>query len=585
MKDNLSPQDHGVLNFTLEGKQLSAEEGDSIASAMVRNRQMICRITDEDKPRGIFCGMGVCNECAVEVDGIPGQLSCMKSVKVGMEINYQEQHRDAPLTSAITEQLPEILLEPDLLIIGAGPAGLTLAKKMRKVAGNDFDIVIIDERKSPGGQYFKQRQLKKRFSRERLDKQFREGADLISEVSNSGIKILTGVTIWGAFDPDHLLGEDEKHRYIFKAKNLVLATGAYERGVAMPGWTLPGVMTTGASQTLLRSYSVSPGDKVLIAGNGPLNLQMAAELCKVGVRVVGLIESGRIFSLRSAALTPLLFLLSPTMALRGVGYFLRIKSKRIPFLSGASLAGFEGEERVTSARVHYLSKKTSKKTSGNAGKSGVEFEVDAVSMGYGFIPSNEIAKNLGCHHILDKESLALKTQTSLDGATSRERVWSIGDGANINGAQVAKLRASLLAISLLQSVGKAKLHYRAKKPFTQVGLLRQLLFQKILWNIYKSPMIFDQFTTDETIICRCLSVTKGRLMEDISVDLLSAGALKRTSRAGMGKCQGRYCSPYVQKFIEDVQQSPSDEYSGFAPQLPIKPTSIGTIAYSADNPS
>jgi len=581
VKDNLSSQDQSALSFsfTLEGEQLSAEEGDSIASAMVRNRQMICRITDEDKPRGIFCGMGVCNECAVEIDGVPGQLSCMKSVKPGMEINYQEQHRLAPLASTDSVQLPEVLLTPDLLIIGAGPAGLTLAKKMRNVAGDGFEILIIDERKSPGGQYFKQRQLKKRFSREKLDKQFREGADLISEVKSSGITILTGVTIWGAFDPDHLLGEDEKHRYIFRAKNLVLATGAYERGVAMPGWTLPGVMTTGASQTLLRSYSVSPGDKVLIAGNGPLNLQMAAELCKVGVQVVGLVESGRIFSLRSAALTPLLFLVSPTMALRGVGYFLQIKSKRVPYLSGACIAGFEGDQRVTSARIHYLSDEISE----NSPQIDTQFEVDAVSMGYGFIPSNEIAKNLGCRHILDKESLALKTETSLDGATSREKVWSIGDGANINGAQVAKLRASLLAISLLQSVGKGKLIHRIKKPFTQVGLLRQLLFQKILWNIYKSPKIFDQFTTDETIICRCLSVTKGRLMEDISADLVSAGALKRISRAGMGKCQGRYCSPYVQKFIEDVQQTPGDEYSGFAPQLPIKPTSIGSIAYSADN--
>jgi NAD(P)H-nitrite reductase large subunit len=95
-------------------------------------------------------------------------------------------------------------------------------------------------------------------------------------------------------------------------------------------------------------------------------------------------------------------------------------------------------------------------------------------------------------------------------------------------------------------------------------------------------MILDQFTTPETTICRCLSITKGEILGSVTSEMVSAGALKRVNRVGMGKCQGRYCSPFAQKIIEDATGLQSDAYSGFAPQVPIKPTSIATIAYSMD---
>ena len=557
----------GEKRFTYQGESLTAIEGDSIASALVRNAHLICRRNDAGEGRGIFCGMGVCNECVVEVDGRAGVLACMNAVKDGINVQVQQQHLHAPDFGGSSEsapQLPEEEIHCDLVIIGGGPAGLSLAKDLLALAPS-ISVVIVDERKSLGGQYFKQQQVKTATTKS--DAQFQEGADLIEEVRSSGVRIMTGVTIWAVFDPDHLLGYDDQRRYKFTPKELVIATGAYERGIPMPGWTLPGVMTTGAAQTLLRSYSVAPGERVLIAGNGPLNLQMAAELVRHGTKVVALVESGRIFAPTSILKTLILALISPTMALRGLGYMIAIKRARIPYYSGVSVSGFDGKDRVERAHL----------TSLDSMKEIATLAVDAVSMGYGFIPSNEIARNLGAEHVIDRATRGLKTKTRLDGSTSREHLWVIGDGRNINGAQVAKFRGQLLATSLAKVLtGKGR---PLRAAIKRIALARQLLFQEFLWKIYSSPMILDQFTTRETTICRCLSITKGEILDDLTSDMVSAGALKRVNRVGMGKCQGRYCSPFAQKIIEDATGSQPDAYSGFAPQVPIKPTTIANIAY------
>jgi hypothetical protein len=168
--------------------------------------------------------------------------------------------------------------------------------------------------------------------------------------------------------------------------------------------------------------------------------------------------------------------------------------------------------------------------------------------------------------------------TSLAGKTTKDHIWVIGDSASINGAQVAKYRGRLLAQSLAR-VLHGKRRYLATL-LSRVLLYRHLLFQKVLWQIYRSPRIFDQFVTAETVICRCLSITRATLEADLRDEMNSAGALKRVSRVGMGKCQGRYCSPFAQNLIANLTGSEIDPLSGFAPQVPVKPTSISTIAYS-----
>ena len=159
------------------------------------------------------------------------------------------------------------MYRPQLLVVGAGPAGLSAA---RAAARCGVAVTIIDEHALPGGQYFKQIARSQAIvDPARTDVHAREESQLVAEVERLGVKIWCEAALWGAFGAQELAVAVNGAQHVLAPERLVLATGVYERGVPMPGWTLPGYMTTGAA-VALPAYRVLPGRRVLIAGNGPL---------------------------------------------------------------------------------------------------------------------------------------------------------------------------------------------------------------------------------------------------------------------------------------------------------------------------
>src|SRR5439155_1466985 len=165
-------------------------------------------------------------------------------------------------------------LRCDVLVVGAGPAGVAAALAARRAGA---DVLVIDERVEPGGQFYKPLAPSHQ-ARRSVDAQFAAGQALCNEVAAAGVQVLQGAQAWAAFGAHEVGILHGGHAKVARCRQLVIAAGAYERPMPFPGWTLPGVMTTGAGQTLARAYRVAPGQRVLVAGNGPLNLQLAAEL-------------------------------------------------------------------------------------------------------------------------------------------------------------------------------------------------------------------------------------------------------------------------------------------------------------------
>lgn len=565
--------------FEFEGRAIPIADGATIAAALTAAGELALKHSRQGDCRGVFCGMGVCQECLVSVDGGSAQRACMTPARHGTRVSRapalvglklpaagavadgsEERSAHAPVD-------PEQQRHCNLLVIGGGPGGLSAAA-LAAEAG--LDVVLIDERQKLGGQYFKQPAASSLAAPR--DGQFAAGAALIDRTRAAGVEVHAGASVWGAFGLDAICALSGAQRWRFSCDALILAPGGYERGVPFPGWTLPGVMTTGAAQTLWRSYGVAPGSRVLISGNGPLNMQVAAELSAGGATIVGLAElapsplPGRLGALARMARA------DPAVMRDGLRYRMMLARARVPVMYGSAVTRVEGEGRAQSAVVAAVD--------GAGRPRGRErrFAVDAVCLGYGFISSTEIARSLGCRHEYRDELGQLVTVVDDCGATSVERVWVVGDGARIRGARHAQAQGELAGFDVARSLGRAVPPSLAERQRHMArAAARHSRFQLALTRVFSAPQLNDQLADAETDICRCEGVNSRAIEAAIQEGAGHMGAIKRRTRAGMGPCQGRYCAPVLAAMVARGTGERPDELSGFAPSPPTKPLEIGAL--------
>jgi NADPH-dependent 2,4-dienoyl-CoA reductase/sulfur reductase-like enzyme len=430
-----------------------------------------------------------------------------------------------------------------------------------------LSVLVADERGQAGGQYFKQPGQGFDLAESRLDRQFSEGRTLAAAALAGGAKFLTGATLWAANIVD---GVPELHflvdgiAQVVLPKRVVLAMGAYERPWSVPGWTLPGVMTSGAAQTLLRAYQTAPGKRVLIAGNGPLNLQVARELQRSGVEVVALVEQAARPGPANVAGAIRMALKAPGLVRDGLIQLAALRSAGVPTLYRHVLAAVEGEGKARRAIVGRIG-------AGGRVEAGSRrsFDIDAVCLGYGFLPQSEAARALGCRFAGQAGSTAVRDE---DGRSSVASVFIAGDGGGLGGARVAIAQGILAGRAVALDLGGVTDEAEQRKA--RRALERDSAFQKALWTVY-SPVAVELDAEPEAMLCRCENVSAGTVAELLHRDMRDIGSLKRARRIGMGACQGRYCGPLLATRLTRGQQG---EMPGFAPRPPFKPIPISAIA-------
>ena len=567
---------HPPVEISFAGHRITGYEGESLAACLTANGVRGFRTTRSGVERGIFCGMGVCSECLVKVEGCSSLNACMTPLVEGMVVEPHDHagtFPDAiPVATETALDVQSDVLTPEILVLGGGPAGLSAAKAAA-MAG--CEVVLVDERPSLGGQYYKQLLKVHVFDDSRqMDRQFRAGGKLIAEVEEAEVKIYRGAMIWGAFEPREVCVLVEGRSLVFQPANVIVATGAYERGVPVPGWTLPGFMTAGSAQTLLRSYRVSPGTRILLAGNGPLNLQVASELVMAGVEVVAVAEAAPMLSAARLPAVLRAFRQSQDLIFDGMNYLRKLVQARVPVLSGHVVVGASGDgqvEQVTVAKI-------------NAGgevneRSRRDFDVDVVCVGYGFLPSNEVSRALNCRHRVDPLRGGLVAERNDDGLSSVSNVYIAGDCGGLGGASAAMEDGFIAGAAAARSMGR-KLPTDLENELNASRQRRLVArrFQKALWEVFAAPRVGLQFARDDTLVCRCEEVTLGELKETLDGGTCTAGAIKRQTRAGMGLCQGRYCGHHIVMLVAEHSGIAPDEFSFFAPRPPIKPVPISMIA-------
>ncbi|CAO3456769.1 SoxB-like sarcosine oxidase, subunit beta related [Azospirillum argentinense] len=567
-------RDGASIEITYDGERIPALAGETVAAALAAHGVAAYRHTRDGGRRGLYCGMGACFECLVTVDGKVSQRACLTKVAEGQVVRSQPPAGTtadplAPLVPTPQGVAPEERT-PDLLVLGAGPAGLAAAEA---AARRGAEVVVLDERPQSGGQYFKPLAPSHRADRP-TDRQFRAGRALVDAARLAGATIVQEATVWGAHAHDEVVAVVAGRETVYRPRRLVIASGAYERPAPFAGWTLPGVMTTGAGQTLARAYRVAPGRRVVIAGNGPLNLQLACELVEGGVTVAAVLESAPRPSPAQWRALWTAVRSAPGLIGDGARYLLRLRRAGVPVLWSHGVVAAEGAERLAHVRYAPLGADGAPRLA-----ESVALPADALCLGYGFIPSTEIARALGCaHRLVDRHLGYLATETAEDGATSLPGVFAVGDGVDLGGSKVAQARGTLAGIAAATQLGFADSDPEQGRR-ARTDLRRAEGFQAALWSIYRAPPPRLDAVPDEAMLCRCEEVTFGQVRAEIAAGHDSLAALKRNTRLGMGRCQGRYCAATAALLLEQATGRPraADQY--LAPRLPAKPTPAGAFAF------
>ncbi len=558
------------IRIRFDDEALEAIEGESISAALHAAGKRKFRRDRLGRARGLFCGMGVCQECLVIADDVAGQRACMTAARDGMTIRSQP-YAPAPATAHSPPPDGASRTEtPDILIIGAGAAGLSAA---RAAAMTGAKVTILDERPAPGGQFFKQLANAGSWPPATLDRQMLAGAALIGSARDAGAELIGGAVVWGAFSPREIAVEIGDATRIYAPARLILATGAYERGIPIQGWTLPGAMTTGAAQTLLRAYRVLAGRRIVLAGNGPLNLQVAVELMRAGAEIVAIAESAPAPGLGTAGALLAMARAAPDLIRDGLRYRLALARRRIPVLHGHVVERIEGAEEVRGAVLVAIDVAGSPVP-------GTErrLAADTVCLGYGFMPQNELARALGCRHVWDSRRRHLVAIRDAGMRSTVSEIYVAGDAGGLGGARAAMAEGTIAGIAAARAIGKP-ISAALERSLLEAKRERDraLAFQEALWTLYRAPGDPASLRRPDDIVCRCEDVSRAAIAAAM-LPGADIGAIKRATRAGMGRCQGRYCGPAMAEALAAASGETPDERAFFAPRFPAKPVPLASIA-------
>jgi NADPH-dependent 2,4-dienoyl-CoA reductase/sulfur reductase-like enzyme len=429
---------------------------------------------------------------------------------------------------------------PRLAVVGAGPAGLAGAVA---AADGGVAVTVVDAGTAPGGQFYRQPAARLHARRpQALHHAWRSWVNLRARfeqhVAAGRIRLLTQHHVWfaeAAADGPRvhaLVGPEQERSVSVDADALLVATGAYEKVLPFPGWVLPGVVTAGGAQAMLKGNLVLPGRTIVVAGTGPLLLPVAAALAAAGARVSALIESAdpRGFGRHAAVLAG-----HPDKLAEAAGYAARLARHRIAVRHRHVVIAAHGAERVEAVTVAALD------DDGRV-RPGSERRIacDTLAISHGLLPHLELAQALGATIGDD-----LRVTVDAEQRTDAPAVWAAGEATGIGGAALALAEGEIAGRSVA-----ARLRGREPDPapWAEASRARTRLreFFAVLDAVYTPPATWTDLLTDETTVCRCeevpASAVRAAAQEYGASDLRT---VKLLTRAGMGWCQGRVCAPSV----------------------------------------
>lgn len=491
----MTPTPLARVRIQLDGQPVNVAAGSSVAAALAARSPGNSRISVTGENRAAVCGMGVCHECRVLIDG-QLRLACQTLCQQGMRIEtVLDPGTRAACSGAPLESHDDTC---DLLIIGAGPAGMAAALA---AAPSGRAIVVVDDNPAPGGQIWRDGPA---VTLPDFAKQQREQL-----ARHTNIRLRCGTRVAGlAGKPGSsaLLLEDARQGWVQHYGSLILCTGARELLLPFPGWTLPGVTGAGGLQALIKGGMAVRGQRIVIAGSGPLLLAAAQSARHAGATVVRIAEQ---------AAWPALLRFSGSLA-RWPGKALQAAALFHPQYRGAShVLEAGGDGRLQHVRLR-------------RGRQVEQLACHRLACGFGLVPNTQLGQMLGCalnaHNGLQVDDLLL---TGVPG------VYAAGECTGVGGSERASIQGTI--------AGYAAIGELARATRLAPRLARWQAFANTLRRHFSLGPPVLALARPDTLVCRCEDVPQSALAGcDGWIDA------KLHTRCGMGACQGRVCGAATQ---------------------------------------
>ena len=438
-------------------------------------------------------------------------------------------------------------------------------------------MTIVDERPTFGGQIFKQPGPGFVVTEPKaLGSDFVRGRRLIEDAERSGADLRPRTSAIAIRGTEVVLVEDGEAARSVEARRILIAPGAHDRPVVFPGWTLPGVVTAGGAQTLVKTQRVLPGRSIVFAGSGPLALAFPAQLRGYGANVSLVLEAGPapgpgdVLRLLGAARG------NATLLRDAIAYRTKLIRARVPLRYRRIVLRAEGEERVE-AVVHAAVDADWRPIPGTEER----VEADTLCVGYGFFPSVELLRLAGCDFVYDEDLGGPVVVLDEWLRTTVPAVSAAGDGTGVAGSYVAIDEGRLAALGVAVDLGAltADTASDLAGPI-RARLRRKERFRDALRRVYTiGPGIYE-LATPETVVCRCEEVSAARLDEAVAATA-DINTVKTLTRVAMGLCQGRNCQRHVAATIARQHDEPIGDLPVATPRAPVRPVAIGAIADSS----
>jgi len=451
----------------------------------------------------------------------------------------------------------------DLVIVGAGPAGLAAACEARKWG---VGVTLLDEQPATGGQIYRGVDSASANRRSVLGEDYAAGTELTRAFARSGARHIAGAAVWN-------VGSDLKVNYlhqgsnqVLQARHIVLASGAMERPFPIPGWTLPGVMGAGAAQILFKSAGALPSEPVVLAGCGPLLYLLASQYLQAGVTLKAVVHTTQTRDYLRAS-SHLAGALRGWRDLRkGMRMLGKLRRNHVPIYAGAEALAIEGTDRAEAICFRHK------------GRSH-RIESSLVLLHQGVVPNTQLSWSLRARHRWNDDQLCWVPETDEYGQIEETGIYLAGDSRGIVGAKASASQGRLAAIAIAGKLGRLRGEERVGHESTVRAQLRsQLHIRPFLDALYRPPVEHRIPPEDSVIVCRCEEVTAGEIRKYAELGCQGPNQTKAFGRCGMGPCQGRLCGLTVTEIIAQTRGVRPDEVGYYRIRPPIKPVTLGELA-------